>query len=159
MPAGARRQGIQAAPRGPRVEVGRVLGSRRRESRASGSARPGTERKNARLFCDLLELLDTRYGPGVRRIHLILDNYGIHSEHATLRTLEALEGRIVLHFLPPYCPDANRIERVSQDFHANVTCNHRCKMMRRLLDNAREYLDHYLWRRVTGAAPIIQRAA
>jgi transposase len=119
----------------------------------------GAERKNAGLFCDLLELLDKRYGPGVRRIHLILDNYGIHSARRTLRTLEALKGRIVLHFLPPYCPDANRIERVWQDFHANVTRNHRCKTMKRLLDNAREYLDRYVWRRTTGTAPIIQRAA
>jgi hypothetical protein len=75
----------------------------------------GTERKNAGLFCALLELLDKRYGPGVRRIHVILDNYGIHSARMTCRTLNALEGRIVLHFLPPYCPDANRIERVWQD--------------------------------------------
>ncbi|APR79019.1 Mobile element protein [Minicystis rosea] len=68
----------------------------------------------------------------------------------------------MLHFLPPYCPDANRIERVWQDFHANVTRNHRCKAMTQLLDNAREYVDHYVWRRVTGAGPIIrhiQRAA
>ena len=47
------------------------------------------------------------------------------------------------------CPDANHIERVWQDFHANVTRNHRCKTMKRLLDNAREYLDGYRWRRVT----------
>jgi transposase len=119
----------------------------------------GTARKNAGLFCDLLELLDKRYGPTVRRIHLIVDNYGIHSAHATRRALKALKGRIVLHFLPPYCPDANRIERVWQDFHANVTRNHRCKTMNRLLDNAREYLDRYVWHSVTGAAPIVQRAA
>ncbi|APR79021.1 Mobile element protein [Minicystis rosea] len=122
----------------------------------------GTAKKNAGLFCELLELLDKRYGPEVRRIHLIVDNYGIHSADATLRVLEALKGRIVLHFLPPYCPDANRIERVWQDFHANVTRNHRCKTMTHLLDNAREYVDHYVWRRVTGAGPTlqhIQRAA
>lgn len=119
----------------------------------------GTERKNAGLFCALLELLDKRYGPGVRRIHVILDNYGIHSARMTCRTLNALEGRIVLHFLPPYCPDANRIERVWQDFHANVTRNHRCKTMRALLANAREYLDAYVWRRVTGVAPTIRLAA
>ena len=80
-------------------------------------------------------------------MHLIVDNYGIHSAHLTLRTLETLGGRIVLHFLPPYCPDANRIERVWQDFHANVTRNHRCKTMNQLLDNARHYVDAYIWRR------------
>jgi transposase len=119
----------------------------------------GTERKNAGLFCALLELLDKHYGPGVRRIHLILDNYGIHSARMTRRALQALKGRIVLHFLPPYCPDANRIERVWQDFHANVTRNHRCKTMRALLANARAYLNGYVWRRVTGAAPTIRLVA
>src|SRR5262249_19225802 len=99
------------------------------------------------------------YGPRVRRIHLVVDNYGIHSARATNRLLEALGGRIVLHFLPPYCPDANRIERVWQDFHANVTRNHRCKTMKRLLESARAYLDAYVWRRVTGVEPILQQAA
>jgi hypothetical protein len=31
--------------------------------------------------------------------------------------------------------------------------------MRALLDNARVYLDGYVWRRVTGAAPIIKLVA
>ncbi|WP_394838647.1 IS630 family transposase [Pendulispora rubella] len=90
----------------------------------------GAARKNTDLFCVLLWLLARSYGRHVRRIHLIVDNYGIHSARKTKRALEALGGRIVLHFLPPYCPDANRIERVWQDLHANVTRNHRCKTMR-----------------------------
>ena len=81
-----------------------------------------------------------------RRIHLIVDNYGIHSATRPTR-LARLGGRIVLHFLPPYCPDANRIERVWQDLHANVTRNHRCKTLDPLLDNARRYLDAYRWKR------------
>ena len=88
-----------------------------------------------------------------------MDNYGIHLAHLTRRTLETLGGRIVLHFLPPYCPDANRIERVWQDFHANVTRNHRCKTMKALLGKARDYLQRYVWRRATGVAPVIQMAA
>jgi len=118
----------------------------------------GEPRKGAALFCSLLALLAERY-PKAQRVHLIVDNYGIHSAHATRRQLEALGGRIVLHFLPPYCPDANRIERVWQDLHANVTRNHRCKTLTRLLDNARTYLEAYVWRRVTGAGPVIQRVA
>jgi transposase len=92
----------------------------------------GLARKGADLFCELLRLLAERY-PHARRIHLVVDNYGIHSARATRRVLEALGGRIVLHFLPPYCPDANRIERVWQDLHANVTRNHRCRTMKALL--------------------------
>jgi transposase len=118
----------------------------------------GLAHKGAALFCVLLRDLAKHYRTA-RRIHLVVDNYAIHSAHLTRRTLDELGGRIVLHFLPPYCPDANRIERVWQDFHANVTRNHRCKTMKALLGNARDYLQRYLWRRVTGAAPIIQMAA
>lgn len=106
----------------------------------------GAASKNAALFCQLLWLLAGHYRRA-RRIHLIIDNYGIHKAHRTRKALAALAGRIVLHFLPPYCPDANRIERVWQDFHANVTRNHRCKTMEGLLGNARCYLDGYVWKR------------
>jgi transposase len=118
----------------------------------------GAHRKNATLFCQLLWLLASRYRRA-RRVHLIVDNYGIHSAHRTRNALVALNGRIVLHFLPPYCPDANRIERVWQDLHANVTRNHRCKTMNRLLDNVRDYLDTYVWKRVSRATHSLARAA
>ncbi len=117
----------------------------------------GAERKNAALFCQLLWLLAGQYRRA-RRIHLVIDNYGIHSAHLTRDTLVALRGRIVLHFLPPYCPDANRIERVWQDFHANVTRNHRCKTINHLLSNARRYLESYRWRR-SATASVARRAA
>jgi transposase len=119
----------------------------------------GAARKNAALFCELLSLLAASYGRRVRRIHLIVDNYGIHSARATMRALEALRGRIVLHFLPPYCPDSNRIERVWQDLHANVTRNHRCKTMNKLLENAKRYIDGYVWRRATGLHAALRMAA
>ena len=106
----------------------------------------GLPNKNSALFCQLLWHLAKTYRRA-RRIHLIVDNYGIHSSHQTQSVLESLGGRIVLHFLPPYCPDANRIERVWQDLHANVTRNHRCKTLATLLDNARSYVDAYQWRR------------
>ncbi len=65
----------------------------------------------------------------------------------------ALERQILEQGTPAtYCPDSNRIERVWQDFHANVTRNHRCKTMSHLLSNARRYLESYQWRRVCGAA-------
>ena len=118
----------------------------------------GLAHKGAALFCALLRDLAKHY-PTARRIHLVIDNYAIHSARMARRTLDELGGRIVLHFLPPYCPDANRIERVWQDFHANVTRNHRCKTMKALLGNAREYLNRYVWRRVTGVAPVIHQVA
>lgn len=118
----------------------------------------GAAQKNAALFCQLLWMLASRYRHA-RCIHLIVDNYGIHSARETLRALASLNGRIVLHFLPPYCPDANRIERVWQDSHANVTRNHRCKTMNHLLGNARRYLEAYVWSRATGSRPVVKRPA
>ena len=110
----------------------------------------GAARKTADLFCQLLWLLASRYRRA-RRVHLIVDNYGIHSAHRTREVLAALGHRVVLHFLPPYCPDHNRIERVWQDLHANVTRNHRCKSMPQLLNRVRIYVDGYRWHRVTGS--------
>ena len=51
-----------------------------------------------------------------------------------------LSGRIDLQFLPPYSPDHNRIERLWQDLHANVTRNHRCPNMATLMRDVRYYL-------------------
>ena len=106
----------------------------------------GDYSKNAALFCDMLELVVARY-PNARKVHLIVDNYCIHSAKLVQTRLAVLKGRVVLHFLPPYCPDANRIERVWQDLHANVTRNHRCRTMAKLLMKAKDYLDSYISRR------------
>jgi transposase len=113
----------------------------------------GSENKNAALFCQLLWLLAARYRRA-RRVHLILDNYGIHKAHAVERVLASLNARIVLHFLPPYCPDHNRIERVWLDLHANVTRNHKCTTMSELLSNARQYVDAYRWRAASRRTPL-----
>ncbi len=101
--------------------------------------------KNSSLFCQLLVELARRF-PRARRIHLIVDNYGIHKSRMTERALRDLGGRIVLHFLPPYCPDHNRIERVWLDLHANVTRNHRCKTLTALLANVHAFIKAYRWR-------------
>jgi transposase len=118
----------------------------------------GDYSKSSRLFCQLLFHLAGRYRRA-RRVHLILDNYGIHKSHATERVLETLGDRIVLHFLPPYCPDHNRIERIWLDLHANVTRNHRCRTLRALLDNVVDYLRAYRWRRVARGSRQLRQTA
>ena len=51
-----------------------------------------------------------------------LDNYGIHdSQQVQLALKSTVASKIRLHFLPPYCPDHNRIERTWKDLHDNVT--------------------------------------
>lgn len=98
-----------------------------------------TEKKDAWLFMDLLKTLTKVYAR-FRVIHVILDNYKIHSSHVIGIALAHFARRVRLHFLPPYCPDYNRIERVWQDLHANVTRNHRCPGMAELMCEVRHYL-------------------
>ena len=98
------------------------------------------ERKNSTLFLVLLWQLLKKDYPKARRIHVILDNYRIHSSHQVELALANMGDRMHLHFLPPYCPDDNRIERVWRDLHANVTRNHRCGTMGQLMHETRRYL-------------------
>ena len=98
------------------------------------------DRKTSDLFLDLLDKLRATF-PQAPVIHMVLDNYRIHKSdivHAALAGY--LSGRIDLQFLPPYSPDHNRIERLWQDLHANVTRNHRCPNMATLMRDVRYYL-------------------
>jgi transposase len=99
------------------------------------------ERKNSLLFLELLHKLATKAYPSAKRIHIVLDNYGIHdSLQVRLALKSAAAERLKLHFLPPYCPDHNRIERIWKDLHDNVTRNHRCATMVELMAEVRSYL-------------------
>jgi transposase len=97
-------------------------------------------RKTSLLFLQLLYRLVTRTYRTARVVHVILDNYGIHASLQVRLALATVKGRVKFHFLPPYCPDHNRIERVWQDLHANVTRNHRCRTMEQLMEQVRTYL-------------------
>lgn len=98
------------------------------------------ERKTSLLFIRLLWELVQRY-PEAKAIHVILDNYAIHMTEQVRLSLRTEEGqRLVLHFLPPYCPDHNRIERTWRDLHENVTRNHLCETIGELMHEVRYYL-------------------
>jgi transposase len=96
--------------------------------------------KRSGLFIELLRLLSRVYA-AMRVVHVIVDNYGIHSSRQTQWALVGLP-RIRLHFLPPYCPDLNPIERVWLDLHAEVTRNHRCPTIDDLMDEVHHYLKY-----------------
>lgn len=99
------------------------------------------ERKNSLLFLELLHKLATKTYPKAKRIHVILDNYGIHdSLQVRLALKSEAAQKLTLHYLPPYCPDHNRIERIWKDLHDNVTRNHRCATLEELLAEVRSYL-------------------
>ena len=105
-----------------------------------------SRRKDTAIFVDLLKRLRSTH-PHLRRVHLILDNYSIHSSRILQRYLETQKGFFVLHFLPPYSPDENKIERLWRDLHANVTRNHRCKSIDDLMERVRGYLGRETRRR------------
>jgi transposase len=68
-------------------------------------------------------------------------------------TARYLQGRIALYFLPPYSPDYNRIERVWEDLHANVTRNHACPDIASLMRAVRYYLRKRNLKLVQSASP------
>jgi transposase len=96
-------------------------------------------RKTSALFLALLSHLLQVYARAPV-IHVILDNYRIHDSKVVQSALRWWGGRIRLHFLPPYCPNDNKVERVWQDLHANVTRNHTCRTMTALMRAVRYYL-------------------
>jgi transposase len=97
-------------------------------------------KKDSWLFVELLGKLYQHYETA-KLIHVILDNYKIHSSGWVPWALLRAEGKIKLHFLPPYCPNHNKIERLWQDLHGEVTRNHTCPDIDTLLAEVRAYLD------------------
>lgn len=98
-----------------------------------------SQRKNSDLFIALIEKLRTLY-PRAKKIHLILDNYVIHSSKKTRREIANHDRVIELHFLPPYSPKYNKIEHLWKQLHDNVTRNHRCKTIEELMRNVDKFL-------------------
>jgi transposase len=110
--------------------------------------------KDSWLFIRLLAKLWKRY-PQAKVIHVIVDNYSIHSSALTKWAVGCGGGRIKLHPLPTYSPKHNKIERVWEDLHAKVTRNHTCRTMDRLM--RRVY--YYLYRRLRQLRRRCQAAA
>jgi transposase len=97
------------------------------------------DRKASWLFLHLLRALLETYDR-MQTIHVILDNFVIHKSHIVRSWLAECGRRLRLHFLPPYCPAENRIERLWQDLHANVTRNHDARSIQELMRRAHRYL-------------------
>ena len=70
----------------------------------------------------LLMAIEARY-PGMRLIHVFLDNARYHHTKLVQAWLARPDCRITLHFVPAYCPQRNPIERLWGLMHSNVTHN------------------------------------
>ena len=66
--------------------------------------------KNSQLFIEFIEyLLVEQYPKG--RIVLVMDNVSYHKSAAVQAALSLFEHRLLVIWLPPYCPELNLIER------------------------------------------------
>jgi transposase len=72
----------------------------------------------------LFEALERAY-PAMRRVHVFLDNARYHKAAMVRQWLARPGCRIVLHFVPTYCPHLNPIERLWGVMHKFVTRNRR----------------------------------
>ena len=98
--------------------------------------------KCSALFIALLQLLAEVYADA-GTIHVVLDNFIIHKSKKTKAAIDKLGSKVELHFLPPYCPQYNPIERVWWDVHAHVTRNHRHPNIEDLMDAVQRYVQDY----------------
>ncbi len=96
--------------------------------------------KRSGLFINLLRHLRRVYAQA-RMIHVIVDNYSIHDSRQTRLALAAMPN-VRLHFLPPYSPSFNPIERLWLDLHAEVTRNHRSRTIQELMIDVEHYLRY-----------------
>ena len=79
---------------------------------------------DARSTIALLSALEALY-PKKRNIHVVLDTARSHHARLVQEWLKRPVCRIKLHFLPPYCPHLDPIERLWGLAHKHVTHN-RC---------------------------------
>jgi len=79
---------------------------------------------NAVSTISLLRGIEIMY-PKKRKIHVFLDNARYHHAKMVQEWMKRPKCRIVLHFVPTYCPHLNPIERLWGLMHKHVTHN-RC---------------------------------
>ena len=80
------------------------------------------EKINAQTTQQMLEMLE-RKNPSMTAIHVFVDNARYHHAKLLQPWLESSERRVKLHFLPPYAPHLNPIERLWGVMHKYVTHN------------------------------------
>lgn len=82
------------------------------------------DRVDAQSTIALLSAIERRFSTR-RRIHVFVDNARCHHARLVREWLARPGCRIRLHFVPPYCPHLNPIERLWGEMHKALTHN-RC---------------------------------
>ena len=87
----------------------------------------------------LLESIEALY-PLLALIHVFLDNARYHHAKLVQEWLARPGCRIKLHFIPPYCPHLNPIERLWGVMHRNITHNKTYATCAQFADTALDFL-------------------
>ena len=78
----------------------------------------------------------------MRLIHVFVDNASYHKADIVKEWLAAAGRKIVLHFLPSYCPHLDPIERLWALMHENVTHNRDYKTFAEFRREVIKFLRH-----------------
>src|SRR5271166_6059118 len=107
------------------------------------------EKVNALSFIKLLSEIEGTH-TAMRLIHVFVDNASYHKADVVKEWLAAAGRKIVLHFLPPYCPHLDPIERLWGLIHENVTHNRDYKTFNEFRREILKFLRHTVpkqWKR------------
>ena len=98
------------------------------------------ERVNSETVAQLLTRLRERFGDRYDRVHVVLDN-ARYNYAAPVKAVEsATDGWLKLHYLPPYAPHLNAIERLWGEMHRRVTHNRWYETYQAFRDRIRRFL-------------------
>ena len=116
------------APRQDKLAIEQTSGRQRINIHGAIDLATGQTRMIEALTIDaastirLLQSIEAFY-PLLAIIHVFLDNARYHHAKLVREWLDQPGRRIKLHFIPPYCPHLNPIERLWGVMHRNVTHN------------------------------------
>ena len=116
------------APRHQKLAIEQTSGRQRINIHGAVDLETGQTRMIEALTIDatstirLLESIEAMY-PSLTLCHVFLDNARYHHARLVRAWLDRPGCRIKLHFIPPYCPHLNPIERLWGVMHKHVTHN------------------------------------
>jgi transposase len=99
------------------------------------------EKVNALSFIKLLGEIEGTHA-AMLLIHVFVDNASYHKADVVKEWLAAAGRKIVLHFLPPYCPHLDPIERLWGLMHENVIHNRDYKTFNQFQREILKFLRH-----------------
>ena len=98
------------------------------------------ETVNAESIISFMDKLRIRYG--TKTVHLILDQSGYHKSSLVARHAE--KNNIKIHFLPPYSPNLNPIERVWKVMNEHTRNNRFFKGAKDFKDAINDFFENIL---------------